>query len=153
MSTVAGQRHVKETPQYESLDAYDLAEILATHTIMCCANPSIFLPEHKDVLTDKIVAAAIEIVTCIGEANDIRNDRTDEEFQERLKLERRAIYKLKSLPRMLSLAKKLNPEKFRKKKLTYWIGLVEMVRKKTVNWNRSDELAYSEFVKKRNAKG
>ena len=143
MSTVVGQRRISDTPANRALQAYIHAEELARHTIVCCANTTIFKEEYKCVLTDRIVDAAIEIMTAVGEANDIRVTSI-EERDERLRLQRLALRRLKSLPRMLSIAKRLSPSKFRGRKLIYWVGLVEKTRELTNKWHESDVKRYSE---------
>ena len=132
MSTVVGQRHVADTPKNKYLDTLTIAERLATHTIVCCRNEKIFLPENKEILTDKIVADAVAVITAIKEANAIEV-KTVEEREERLALQRYAIRKLKGIPTLLSMAKKLNPSKFRGKKLAYWNALTKRVLEMATN--------------------
>lgn len=56
MAVNVGQRNVPDTPANRQLDACLKARELAEHTIRCCGNRKIFLPEYDGGITNDLLA-------------------------------------------------------------------------------------------------
>ena len=72
MSVKAGERNVPDTPQNRQLNAVWYARELALYTIKICDNENVFLPKHRQSLTDDIVRTATAIYLNSWTANNIR---------------------------------------------------------------------------------
>ena len=61
MAVNVGQRNVPDTPANRQLDAGVKARELAEHTIKCCANRKIFLPDYDAGITNDLLMLAKNI--------------------------------------------------------------------------------------------
>lgn len=141
MAVNVGQRNVPDTPQNRQLDAGIKARDLAIHTIKICCNKNIFLQEYQSALTDDIIRTAKDIYKNVKAANNIRVMENDPEtWNERRKLQNRAIRGCGDLISCISLAKPLFHLKGRKVK--YWIKLTTEATEKIKKWHESDIKRY-----------
>lgn len=138
MSVVAGERHIKDTPQNRQLIAVKKAEDLAVHTIKICANKNIFIEKYDD-LTKKIVSTAGDIYVNSFYANGIyvKNAETKEK---RLQLQKDALDKTAKMIGYINLAYRLFHLKIKKKR--YWIKMAMETRSNLKKWHESDKERY-----------
>ena len=141
MAVNVGQRNVPDTPQNRQLDAGIKARELALHTIKICCNKNIFLPEYQSALTDDIIRTAKDIYKNVEAANNIRVLKYDPDtWQDRRKLQKRAIKDCGDLISCISLAKSLFHLKG--KKVKYWIKLTTEAMEKIKKWHEADVKRY-----------
>ena len=143
MSVKAGERNVPDTPQNRQLNAVWYARELALYTIKICDNENVFLPKHRQSLTDDIVRTATAIYLNSWTANNIRvtEKNKKERWSWRSRLQRQAILDWSKLLALIGLAHPLFHLKG--KRVEYWSDQVVKVRNYIKKWRESDIERYS----------
>lgn len=143
MSVKAGERNVPDTPQNRQLNAVWYARELALYTIKICDNENVFLPKHRQSLTDDIVRTATAIYLNSWTANNIRvtEKNKKEMWPWRNRLQRQAILDCSKLLALIRLAHPLFHLKG--KRVEYWSDQVIKVRNYIKKWRESDIERYS----------
>lgn len=143
MSVKAGERNVPDTPRNRQLNAVWYARELALYTIKICDNENVFLPKHRQSLTDDIVRTATAIYLNSWTANNIRvtEKNKKEMWSWRSRLQRQAILDCSKLLALIGLAHPLFHLKG--KRVEYWSDQVVKVRNYIKKWRESDIERYS----------
>lgn len=143
MSVKAGERNVPDTPQNRQLNAVWYARELALYTIKICDNENVFLPKHRQSLTDDIVRTATAIYLNSWTANNIRvtEKNKKEMWPWRNRLQRQAILDCSKLLALIGLTHPLFHLKG--KRVEYWSDQVIKVRNYIKKWRESDIERYS----------
>lgn len=143
MAVNVGQRNVPDTPANRQLDACLKARELAEHTIRCCGNRKIFLPEYDGGVTNDLLTAAKKIYICAWTANNVRVDDSAEKWQRRNKLQEEAALQCNNLLALLSLAHSLFHLK--SKRVAYWAKMTIETRGLIRKWHEADVKRYGKL--------
>ena len=108
---------------------------LAVYTIKACNNEKIFPKRTRWSLANKIVDCVVEVNNNIYNANDIYV-LTQEDFKDRMELQRSALKLVRDLPPMIALAYEVHGIDGRK--INHWIKLVIEVRDLIKKWHKAD---------------
>ncbi len=123
------------------LEAAVKARDLASYTLKITANKKIFAEEYQEALTDRIIAAAIEIHTKCWSANNVLvNSRED--MTRRLALQEEAAIECNNLLSLIELAQPVFH--LTSKRVVYWSQKTVEVRGLIRGWRDSDRRRYSE---------
>lgn len=141
MTVVAGERHVKDTPQNRQLNAVKLAEDLSVYTTKICSNKNIFIEEYEDTTKD-IVKTASNIYLKSFYANGIYV-KDKESKEKRLKLQEEALDDCAMLVGNINLAYRLFHLKMKKKR--HWIKMTLDARSSIKGWHESDKKRYKKY--------
>lgn len=121
------------------------ARKLASYTLQITANEKVFLPEHRQGLTNDIVETAKNIYLGIREANDV-SVRVGTVFQvgdlrERNRIQRQALRNAKRLMYLIDLAHL--DFHLSSKRVKYWGSMVREVRRRIEGWISDDLERYT----------
>lgn len=122
------------------LEACVKARELAVYTLRITKNPKVFKPEFQNALTDKIIAAALDIQNLSWSANNILVNSA-EDLRQRLDYQERAASACNSLLSLIEIAKPIFH--LATKRVTYWSGLAIDTRKLLRAWKDADRKRYS----------
>lgn len=122
------------------LEACVKARELAVYTLRITKNPKVFKPEFQNALTDKIIAAALDIQNLSWSANNILVNSA-EDLRQRLDYQERAASACNSLLSLIEIAKPIFH--LATKRVTYWSGLAIEARKLLRAWREADRKRYS----------
>nr|DAH53712.1 MAG TPA: Avd-like-generating retroelement protein [Caudoviricetes sp.] len=140
MAVNVGQRNVPDTPANRQLDAGVKARELAEHTIKCCANRKIFLPDYDAGITNDLLMLAKNIYLDVWAANNIQVRDDPEKWKRRSALQERAAVECNNLLALLSLAKSVFHLK--SKKVAYWARMTIDARNLIRKWHDGDVKRY-----------
>lgn len=136
MSVVKGKRKENDLQVIKELRE------LASHTIKCCGNESVFPKSKRWLYTQRITNEAIDALSCAVRANSIRVSEDDEDntYRYRYMQQVEANAHLESLEVLLSFAYEILPVEG--KRIEYWVGLIVSARTKLQAWIRADRKRY-----------
>ena len=125
------------------LEAYTKAFDLVVYTLRITKNKKIFSVEYQEELTDRIISSALDVYLAVGCANDIqvRTKNDEENYKERLALQRKALNKCGELNKLILLAKPIFH--LTSKRVKYWAGLTQETRNLLKAWSDSDKKRFS----------
>lgn len=117
---------------------------LAEYTIRITSNENVFTPAYREQVTNDIVDTAKDIYLCIREANDT-NVRVNtvfhmKDYEERSRLQRKALVKCKRLLYLVDLAHRLFH--LSTKRVQYWGQMIVNVKNRIHGWIDADAERY-----------
>ena len=122
------------------LEACIKAHDLCCYTIQITSNPKNFPEKYQHSLTDKIVAAAIDIHTLAWSANNVYVN-SKEDFQRRIALQEEAAIKCNVLISLIEVAHRVYH--LSSKRVFYWTGKAVETRNLIRGWRDKDRKRYS----------
>ena len=122
------------------LEACLKAHDLCCYTIQITSNPKNFPEKYQHSLTDKIVAAAIDIHTLAWSANNVYVN-SKEDFQRRIALQEEAAIKCNVLISLIEVAHRVYH--LSSKRVFFWTGKAVETRNLIRGWRDSDRRRYS----------
>lgn len=140
MAVNVGQRNVPDTQANRQLDACTKARELAEHTICCCGNRKIFLPQYDGGITNDMLTTAKNIYLYVWTANNIRVGNDPDKWKRRSQLQEEAALQCNNLLALLSLAHKVFHLKG--KKVSYWARMTIDTRGLIRKWHEADVKRY-----------
>ena len=124
------------------LEVHVKAQFLATYTAEILKNQRIFSPEVDKNLIDRIRNTSIDIYVKAWQANRIRAETNEINRAMRYKLQEEAILLCDELHACIGIAKSVYH--LRAKRMKYWSGLIQDVRKLLQAWKESDVSRYGQ---------
>jgi hypothetical protein len=112
---------------------------LAKYTIEITKNGNVFLPEYQTALTDDLIRLSKDIFIRCWTANNIRVE-TQEQYEERRKLQYEAILNCNNLLALIDLAKSVYHLK--NKRVKFWAEKTILSRTLIREWRNSDAKRY-----------
>lgn len=122
------------------LEACIKAHDLCCYTIQITSNPKNFPEKYQHSLTDKIVAAAIDIHTLAWSANNVYVN-SKEDFQRRIAIQEEAAIKCNVLISLIEVAHRVYH--LSSKRVFYWTGKAVETRNLIRGWRDKDRKRYS----------
>lgn len=124
------------------LEVHVKAQFLATYTAEILKNQRIFNPEVDKNLIGRIRNTSINIYVKAWQANKIRAETNEINRAMRYKLQEEAILLCDELHACIGIAKSVYH--LRAKRMKYWSGLIQDVRKLLQAWKESDVSRYGQ---------
>ena len=118
------------------------AHDLCVYTLQITKNKKVFTAEYQEVLTDQIIAAALEIHQNVWMANNV-HVASAADYELRKKLQTLAIVKCISLLSMIDIARSIFH--LSGKRVKFWGEKVIEVKKYIRAWRSSDAQRYKNF--------
>ena len=134
MSVPEGQRHKGR------MEVFVKAQFLASHTAKILKNPKIFDPNIDEELIRRIRGCAYDIYAKAWSANQIHAESSAINRAWRYGLQEEAILTCSEMLAYIGIAKQVFH--LRSRKVIYWAGLVQEVRRLLQAWKESDARRY-----------
>lgn len=118
------------------------AHDLACYTLQITKNKNVFSEDYQEVLTNKIIQAALDIHLCVWSANNVLV-KTPEDYQNRRQLQDTACIRCNVLLSLIDIAKSIFH--LSGKRVHYWGSKVVTTRNLIRAWRESDYKRYKDI--------